>query len=355
MMPLFVPYDPSLRYKPVFAEPYFMPELRKDPILNRWVIISPDRGKRPQDFPTPTKKLHNVICPFCMGNEKSTPPEIIAFRPENSTSNSSDWTLRVVPNKFPALRIEGAMDRSDDGLYESMNGIGAHEVIIESPDHQADLDLLPVERIEDTLLAFKLRILDLKKDVRFQYILIFKNYGEPAGATLEHTHCQLIALPIVPELVRDEIEGAQQYFDLKQQCIFCDIVAQEKKTGLRVVNQNERFITLCPYAPRFPFEMWLLPKFHSDRFEDCGTEDISRLAELLKESLMKMRLALGEPSYNFVLHTSPMNRGNGRHYHWHIEIMPKLTKMAGFEQGTGFYINPVLPEVAAETLRNTKV
>lgn len=331
-----------------------MPELRKDPILNRWVIISPDRGKRPQDFPVPAKKLHKGICPFCHGNEKSTPPEILAFRPKLSQTNSPDWTLRVVSNKFPALRIEGEMNPVNDGLYESMNGIGAHEVIIESPDHLGELDLLPVERIEDTLLAFKLRILDLTKDTRFQYILIFKNHGEAAGATLEHTHCQLIALPIVPELVREEIEGAQRYFDSNQRCVFCDIVAQENETQLRIVNQNERFITLCPYAPRFPFEMWLLPKFHSDRFENCAADDISLLAKLLKESLMKMRIALGEPSYNFVLHTSPMNGNNGQHYHWHIEIMPKLTKMAGFEQGTGFYINPILPEVAAETLRNTR-
>jgi UDPglucose--hexose-1-phosphate uridylyltransferase len=332
-----------------------MPELRKDPILNRWVIISPDRGKRPHDFPVPAKKLHKGICPFCQGNEKSTPPEILAFRPENSQPNTSGWTLRVVSNKFPALRIEGEMDQVNDGLHESMNGIGAHEVIIESPDHQGELHSLPVEKIEDTLQAFKLRMLDLKNDTRFKYILIFKNHGEAAGATLEHTHCQLIALPIVPELVRDEIAGAEKHFNLKQRCIFCDIISKEKETGQRVVNQNERFITLCPFAPRFPFEMWLLPRFHSDRFEDCDAQDISRLAELLKESLMKMQTALGQPAYNFILHTAPMNGDNGLHFHWHIEIMPKLTKMAGFEQGTGFYINPVLPEVAAETLRNTQV
>lgn len=331
-----------------------MPELRKDPILNRWVIISPDRGKRPQDFPPPEKKLHKASCAFCQGNEKSTPPEILAFRPDNSPPNTPGWTLRVVANKFPALRIEGQMGRSTDGLYETMNGIGAHEVIIESPDHEADLDLLPGKKVENALWAFKYRILDLKKDMRFQYILIFKNHGEAAGATLEHSHCQLIALPIVPELVCDEIAGAQRHFELNNRCVFCDIITQEKEADLRIVNENDRFITLCPFAPRFPFEMWVLPKFHADRFEDCGTEDISSLASLLKESLMKMRYALGEPSYNFVLHTSPVNGDNGKHYHWHIEIMPKLTKMAGFEQGTGFYINPVLPEVAAETLRNTR-
>ena len=332
-----------------------MPELRKDPILNRWVIISPDRGKRPQDFPPPERKIHKGSCAFCQGNEKSTPPEILAFRPDNSPPNTPGWSLRVVANKFPALRIEGRMERAQEGLYERMNGIGAHEVIIESPDHEADLELLPEKNFEDTLLAFKLRIQDLKKDTRFKYILIFKNYGEAAGATLEHSHCQLIALPIVPNLVSEEIAGANFHFGLNNRCVFCDIISQEKETGLRIVNENDRFITLCPYAPRFPFEMWLLPKFHADRFENCEAEDLSKLARLLKDSLMKMRFALGEPAYNFVLHTSPMDGENSDHYHWHIEIMPKLTKMAGFEQGTGFYINPVLPEVAAETLRSTQV
>ncbi|GJL77994.1 MAG: galactose-1-phosphate uridylyltransferase [Nitrospinaceae bacterium] len=331
-----------------------MPELRKDPILNRWVIISPDRGKRPHDFPPPAKKLHKASCAFCQGNENTTPPEILAFRPDKSLPDTPGWTLRVVPNKFPALIIEGQMERTQNGLYETMNGIGAHEVIIESPEHEADLDLLPEKKVEDALLAFKYRIMDLKKDPRFQYILIFKNHGEAAGATLEHSHCQLIALPIVPELVSEEITGAESHFVSNNRCVFCDLIAQEKETGLRIINENEKFITLCPYASRFPFEMWLLPKFHSDRFENCEAEEFSKLAALMKNSLMKMRYALGEPSYNFVLHTAPVNGANAEHYHWHFEIMPKLTKMAGFEQGTGFYINPVLPEMAAETLRNTK-
>lgn len=258
----------------------------------------------------------------------------------------------MVSNKFPALQVEGRVERINEGLYESMNGIGAHEVIIESSDHEADLESLPEKNMEDALRAFKLRIMSLKKDSRFKYILIFKNHGEAAGATLEHSHCQLIALPIVPGLVADEIAGANRYFSLKNRCVFCDVISHEKKAGLRIVNQNDRFIALCPYAPRFPFEMWLLPQFHSDRFENCAAEDISKLGRLLKESLMKMRTALGKPSYNFALHTSPNDGENNGHYHWHIEITPKLTKIAGFEQGTGFYINPVLPETAAEILRN---
>jgi len=242
-----------------------------------------------------------------------------------------------------------------DGIYDRLNGIGVHEVIIESPDHATDLDSLPLQNIEDCLQAFQSRILDLKKNTRLHYILIFKNHGEAAGATLEHTHSQLIALPIVPELVSDELAGARRFFETRNLCIFCAIIAQDKKDGNRVVIENDRFLTLCPYAPRFPFEMWLLPKFHSARFEDMDAEDIAQLARLLKETLLRMRRALDGPPFNLVLHTSPVNGNHGKHYHWHIEIMPKLTKMAGFEQGTGFYINPVFPESAAETLRNIKI
>ncbi|MFQ5450754.1 MAG: galactose-1-phosphate uridylyltransferase [Nitrospinaceae bacterium] len=332
-----------------------MPELRKDPIVNRWVIISTERAERPQDFPKSGKKVHRGLCPFCQGNEKNTPAEIMAFRPDDSSPNSPGWTLRVVPNKFPALKVEGEMGRVGEGMYDKMNGVGAHEVIIESPDHEAELDLLSDRALEDCLWAFKLRMEDLKKDSRFRYILIFKNQGEAAGATLEHTHSQLIALPIIPQLVRDEITGARRHFEYKERCIFCDLIAQEKGDGRRIVIQNGRFITLCPYAPRFPFEMWILPQFHSARFEDCQAEDFSQLASLLKESLIRMRIALGEPPYNIVLHTSPVNGDHDKQYHWHLEIMPKLTKLAGFEQGTGFYINPTLPEIAAETLRNTKI
>lgn len=273
------------------------------------------------------------------------------MRKESSAPDGPGWSLRVVANKFPALKIEGEMSRVGEGLYDKMNGIGAHEVIIESPRHDADLETLPARAIEDCLWVFKQRIDDLKNDPRFRYILIFKNHGEAAGATLEHTHCQLIALPIVPQLVHDEIMGSRRHYEYKERCIFCDMISQEISDGRRVVGMNERFIALCPYAPRFPFETWILPRFHSARFESGERGQYESLAALLKETLLKMRSSLGAPSYNFVLHTAPINEDHDAYFHWHIEIMPKLTKMAGFEQGTGFYINPVLPEEAAENLR----
>ena len=327
-----------------------MPELRKDPIVNRWVIISSERGKRPQDFSIPKKKNKRASCPFCDGNEEFTPPEILAFR--NNSPNSPSWSLRVVPNKYPALINDDHVKPTAEGLYNKMNGIGAHEVVIESPDHNTELELLPPTQITRSLEAFRERVLALKQNELYRYILIFKNQGQPAGASLEHTHTQLIALPIVPEVVNEEIMGCKEHYKKNGRCIYCDIISQELEDGRRVVCKNKHFITLVPYAPRFPFEMWLLPRFHAARFEECSQLD--ELASILKESLLKMRTALDMPPYNFVFHIAPVGNEHLSYYHWHIEIMPKLTKIAGFEQGTGFHINPTIPEEAARILRETQ-
>jgi len=329
-----------------------MPELRKDPIVDRWVIISQERAQRPGDFPSPSQVLQTHFCPFCYGNEDKTPLQILAL-PRGLAPNQPGWTLRVVPNKFPALRIEGDLNRVGEGMFDRMGGIGAHEVIIEHPDHSLALEQCPGQAITDCLWAFQQRILDLKKDPRFRYILIFKNHGESAGATLEHTHSQLIALPIIPEMVIEELAGSRRHFEYKERCIFCDMIAQERGDGRRIVIENQDFIALCPYAPRFPFETWVLPKYHLACYERDTQEHYRLAAGLLKDLLLKMREALNIPPYNLVFHTSPINGNHDAYYHWHIEVMPKLTKMAGFEQGTGFYINPVPPETAADILRNT--
>ena len=240
-----------------------MPELRKDPIVGRWVIISTDRAKRPTDFVRETMKIKGGFCPFCYGNESKTPPEILAYRPSTNGNapqkDSPGWTVRVVPNKFPALGIEGNLNKQAEGMFDKMNGVGAHEVIVETPDHNMSLATLPSKRIEDVLWAFRDRILDLKKDRRFKYILLFKNHGEAAGASLEHSHSQLIALPILPIYVVEELQGAKQYYIYKERCVFCDIIRQETDNGIRIVGENDDFMTLAPYAPRFPFETWILP------------------------------------------------------------------------------------------------
>ncbi len=323
-----------------------MPELRKDPVTDRWVIIATDRARRPSDFSREqVAPLTHRLCPLCPGNENKTPPEVFSVR------NGGQWDVRVVPNKFPVLGIEGDLNRDAEGLYDRMNGLGAHEVIVETPDHTATLATMPELQVERVLWAFRSRVQDLKNDRRLRYILLFKNHGEAAGATLEHPHCQLIALPVVPKRALEEMDGARRYFDFKERCVFCDIVRQESKSGVRIVSETDRFLVLEPYASRFPFETWIVPRTHQSHFEDIDGADLHNLAWALRSTLRKMDKVLENPAYNFVIQTAPVQDAPVAHYHWRIEIIPKLTKVAGFELATGFYINPTPPEEAAVFLR----
>ena len=329
-----------------------MPELRKDPIMGRWVIISTERARRPSDFPHAAEVRRGTRCAFCAGQEDQTPSEVLAFRPNGGTANAPGWSVRVVPNKFPALRIEGDIGRKGEGIFDMMNGVGAHEVIIESPDHDSELAGLAESQIEDILWSYHDRVHDLKKDPRFRYILIFKNHGAEAGASLEHSHSQLIALPIIPLNVSEELTGANQYYRYKERCVFCDLIRQEYESRARLVSENDEFITLCPFAPRFPMETWILPKRHGEAFEQLTRHEYRNLARSLRDILRRINKVLNTPPYNYVIHSAPVGDTNHSYYHWHLEIMPKLTKVAGFEWGTGFYINPMPPEDAARHLRD---
>ncbi|MCK5139340.1 MAG: galactose-1-phosphate uridylyltransferase [Thermodesulfovibrionia bacterium] len=330
-----------------------MSELRKDPISGRWVIISVERGKRPTDFGMRVSPKKMGFCAFCNGNEHTTPPEIIAVRPEGSSPNSADWSIRVVPNKFPALHIESQLNQSVEGMYDKMDGVGAHEVIIESPNHNVTFSTLPLQSVEKVLWIFHRRISDLKKDNRLKYVLIFKNEGDAAGASLEHTHTQLIALPIVPKLVEEEINNARTYFNRNKRCIFCDIIKQEKIDKKRVILENENYISFAPFAARSPFETWILPKKHESSFVPNG--DFSLLALILQQTLKQTDKILSLPPYNMMIHISPFENESNEYYHWHIEIKPKLTKIAGFEWGSGFYINPTPPEEATRFMRDAEI
>jgi UDPglucose--hexose-1-phosphate uridylyltransferase len=318
-----------------------MSELRKDPVTGRWVIISTERGRRPSDFVLEKTKPKGGFCPFCLGNEDKTPPEILAFRQEGSQPNGAGWRLRVVSNKFPALRVEGDLNREGVGLYDKMGGIGAHEVIIETPNHDETLSLLSAREMEEVLWAYRARIVDLRRDQRLRYPMIFKNHGEAAGATLEHPHSQLIALPIVPHLVMEEMAGAKDYYQYKERCIFWE----------RVILENAEFIVVSPFASFSPFESWILPKRHTSFFEASYVHEIQSLGAIFSETLKRLKRALNFPPYNFTLHTTPFKEENLDYYHWHFEIIPKLTKFAGFEWGSGFFINPTPPEEAAKFLR----
>jgi UDPglucose--hexose-1-phosphate uridylyltransferase len=331
-----------------------MPELRKDPVIGRWVIIATERAKRPKDFKVVQDAPKGGVCAFCSGHEDMTPPEVLAYRDNGGESNGPGWKLRVVPNKYPALMIEGALQREGVGIFDKMNGVGAHEVIIESPDHAKSLADLNEHEVESVIWAYRDRIVDLSKDSRFRYIIIFKNQGEAAGASLEHSHSQLIALPIVPRYVMEELTGAKEYYNFKERCIFCDIIRQERADGRRIVLENDLFVSLAPFAPKSPFETWILPKNHQSSFEEGTVKEYQNLAKILRATLRKLNGALDRPPYNFIIHTSPLTEKNIQHYHWHIEIMPTLTKTAGFEWGSGFYINPTPPEEAASFLRSVE-
>jgi UDPglucose--hexose-1-phosphate uridylyltransferase len=329
-----------------------MPELRSDPVTGRWVIICPDRQQRPHDYRFErAAAVGREQCPFCPGHEAMTPPEVLAYRPGGGASNTAGWDLRVVPNKYPALRAEGSVDLRSDGLFDHKSGVGAHEVIIETPDHDRPLAQQSESEIMRVLWACRERMLDLRRDARLKHILVFKNHGAAAGATLEHPHAQLIALPIVPDFVRDEIDGARRHFVSKARCVYCDIIEEERRDGRRVIQENADTIAIAPYAPRFAFETWLLPRRHDARFEETPRHELESLARLLKALLQRMDKALDAPPFNLVLHTSPSFEDVGDVYHWHLEIMPRLTRVAGFEWGTGFAINQTPPEEAAAVLR----
>ena len=332
-----------------------MPELRKDPISGGWVIIAVERGKRPTDFASPpVQRRKGGFCPFCPGNEYTTPSEIMAFRPSSTEPNTPGWTLRVMSNKFPALQIYGDLSRSGEGMFDKMNGVGAHEVVVETPDHQLSLASMSLKAVEDVLWAYYLRLSDLKKDSRFKYVLIFKNEGDEAGASLEHSHSQLIALPIVPKLVKEEVDSSRHYFEFKERCIFCDVINQEMEDGKRVIYENSGYLVIAPFAPRAPFETWILPKKHESVFNPPH-KSFSALADALQRVLKQMDRILDTPPYNFIIHTSPFTDEINEYYHWHIELTPKLTNIAGFEWGSGFYINPTLPEEAARFMREAKI
>jgi len=331
-----------------------VPELRRDPVIGRWVIISTERGKRPSDFSKEPEPEMGKLCPFCPGNEDKTPPEILAYGNLGRQRNKADWWLRVVPNKFPALQIEGSLNRKGDGMYDKMNGIGAHEVLIETPNHKQEMPDMPDNRIEDILWAYRDRIIDLRRDTRFEYILIFKNKGAAAGASLSHPHSQLIATPMVPVRVRQEMLGGKQYYDYKERCVYCDMIEQELTSNERVVAENDHFVALEPFAPRFPFETWILPKNHDSHFEDLQKPEAFNLSRILKLVMTKIKIALDDPPFNYIIHNSPLKDQPLPYYHWHIEIMPKLSKIAGFEWGTGFYINPTPPEEAAQFLKEAE-
>ena len=345
-----------------------MPELRRDPVIGRWVIISTERAKRPDQFASAAVEEEGLgkgeKCPFCEGNESMTQREIFALRRSGGSPNSPGWDIRVVPNLSPLLQIEGNLDRHGHGMYDLMNARGAHEIVIESPHHLKESEL-PKEQMIKSANVILDRITDLEKDRDIKYVLIFKNYGKAAGGGhIQHARTQIIGTPVNLKRVKEELAGAKQYYEYKERCVFCDMLKQEIQAGKRVIAETRQFVALAAFASRFPFETWIVPKEHSCDFYKVARGKIPDFIDIMVIVFAKMRKILGDFPFNFVLHTAPFKRDPGKRgywetveqdYHWHFEILPILTRVAGFEWGSGFYINPLPPEDACKSVREAKL
>ena len=340
-----------------------MSELRKDPILDRWVIIAAERGRRPADFSRNDEVAPGGFDPFAPGNEDRTPREIAAWgRPDGAPADSAGWKVRVVPNKFPALSAGDDLDPRGEGIYDAVNGIGAHEVIIEHPRQDWDFDQASNEEMNLVLDAWSARLTALRAMPLYRHVLVFRNVGSAAGATIAHPHSQVIAVPILPKLVREELEAARAHFERKRRSIYADLLRQELADHQRVVEENDDFVVLCPFAARFPFEVQIFPRHHCHDFTLTSAAQREALGDILSRTLRRLKSALGNPAYNLMLQTAPAQHEAPGHpdclpnldhvFCWHINILPRMTNVAGFEWATGFYINPVAPEKAALYLRD---
>lgn len=327
-----------------------MSEIRKNLVKNKWVAVAAHRALKPNDFPIAKKAIEASaaasFCPFCEGNEEFTPAEITSCR-DNSAVNAIGWSVRVIPNKFSAFALEGGLQETYNGIYSCYNGLGKHEVIIENPAHGVEFHELSLERLEIILKTFSDRYQDLRKDERIKYIQIYKNRGMFAGASLEHSHSQIVALPFTIS----ENAGLTDYYRDHSSCLLCDIMHQDGEEAERWVYSSDYFVLLCPYAPRFPYETWIIPKRHSEHFGDINQQERQDLASILKVFTNVIIDSLGNPSYNLVINTAPVNVDHEDGHHWFLELTPRLLVNAGVEIATGLYINPVAPELSAAMLR----
>lgn len=334
-----------------------MPEFRQDWATKEWVIIATERAKRPEDFVTDKGAKKNLPemddkCPFCTGNENKTPPSLYTIQ------NSGKWSLRVVPNKFAALQPNLTTQRKKVGKFLKVDGFGVAEVVIETPLHNKTICTMPHEDVKNIITAYRNRYHEIARDHHICLINIFRNHGAKAGTSLEHPHSQIIATPIVPPHIRDQITQTILSSDTYGSCIYCDIIKEELQQRERIILETEHFVSLTPFASRSPFEIRIYPKKHCCSFGDIGDisdSDVEDMAYILKTTLKKLYIALNDPDYNYIIRSGPTDYINVRHFHWYLEILPKLTTPAGFELGTGIFINVTVPEECAKILREVTV
>ncbi len=331
-----------------------MPELRQNRFTKEWVIMATERAKRPEELRVqrdsrPPLPSYSEKCPFCPGNEQMAPPAVMEMPPHGK------WQVRVVPNKFAALARQGEPWRKVERSRRSMNGIGIHDVIVETPDHSLTTALLPVEHVAEILRAYRQRFTEVSADPRIANVTIFKNHGSAAGTSLEHPHSQLIGAPVISTQVRHRVYEAIRHYDEFGECIFCEAIKEDLEEPARVVLTTDRFIAVEPFASATPFATYLYPRRHMASFGDISEPEIADLARVLKTVLGKLYVGLQNPDFNYAIRTAPHESAGVQYYHWYVSVIPRLTRVAGFELGSGTFINTVLPEAAAEFLRNVKV
>ena len=347
-----------------------MPEFRQDPVSGRWVIMAAARARRPETFAgrkrvascddsLPSRRQE---CPFCSGNEALTPPEVLALTGPDQAggiTGGSGWRVRVVRNKFPALdpEVEDQVEKLDcfyagDEFYRSAPGYGIHEVIVETPEHNQHPATLTLEQAALVVEAYYRRYAALEETARLRYIQLFRNHGRAAGASIEHPHSQLVALPFVPQRQLEELQRAQRYYLKHGRCLYCQLLEREWRARERIVAENESFIAFMPFSSRYPFESWLMPRSHQASLVELSRNQRTALAALLRELLGCYYRALEDPPYNFYLHSAPLRCGGLPYFHWRLELAPRLATPGGFEMGTEIMINTTLPEEAAAFIRD---
>jgi UDPglucose--hexose-1-phosphate uridylyltransferase len=332
-------------------------ELRKDPLLGRWVAVL-TQSRSPSEYILPPEEGNENICILCAGKENETPPEIMSVPKSNPDKTVKGWWIRTIPNFEPVFQVEGELGRRGEGMYDKMNSIGSNEIIIESPEHAVRPEDIGLDQMLRVIMTYRDRMAELEKDPRLRYTLIYKNSGKEAGALFSHPISHIASTPVIPKRVKEELDGAKQYFDYKERCIFCDIAREELRVGSRIILETNDFIAFCPYASKFPFDSWIVPKRHCCAFQDIKTEEIEDMAFILSSVLKKLRSVFNGLSFNYFIHSAPnrIPRKNhwhtlGEDFHWHLEIMPRLLRTSGFEWGSGFYILPTSPEYAAKCLK----
>ena len=338
-----------------------MHELRKDILLGRWVAIR-SNSKAPAEYPlTHEERNGQDNCALCSGNENETPREIASIRRPSTQRNAPGWWVRAIPSFHPLFQIEGELGRKGVGIYDMMNSIGANEILIESPEHNRRPEDLGIEQMSRVITLYRDRVADLHKDARLRYVLIYKDSGKEAGAIFSHPVSFLMATPVIPRTVKDELDNAKQYYSYKERCIFCDIMSEELRVGERIILETRNFVAFCPYAGQFPFESWIVPKRHCCAFHEITDDEIEDMGLILMSVLQKLRKVFNDPPFNYYIHTAPNRvprRGHwhtlGEDFHWHLELIPRLVRTSGFEWGSGFYVLYTSPENAAKYLREVE-